>query len=210
MYIPDAFREADQTTLHQVIRDHSFATLVSHSAGALFASHLPLLLDAARGDRGTLRGHMARANPQWRDFNDGAEVLAIFHGPHAYISPSWYETHPAVPTWNYVAVHAYGIPRMIEDRAELLELLKASVQLYESGFEKPWQLDVPEKFLEKMMDMIVGFEIPISRLEGKLKLNQNRPAADRGSVIRELNRSSDPVAIAIAELMAARTPRAGE
>jgi transcriptional regulator len=206
VYIPDAFREADQTTLHQAIRDHGFATLVSHSAGELFASHLPLLLDAVRGDRGTLRGHMARANPQWRDFNDGAEVLAIFHGPHTYISPSWYETHPAVPTWNYVAVHAYGIPRVIEDRAELLGLLKASVQLYESGFEKPWQLDVPQKFLETMMDMIVGFEIPISRLEGKFKLNQNRPAADRRSVIRELNRSSDPVALAIAQLMAARTP----
>lgn len=210
MYIPDAFREADQAVLHQVIRDNSFATLITYGGGAPSASHLPLILDSARGDRGTLRGHMARANPQWRDFKDGAEALAIFQGPHAYISPSWYETHPSVPTWNYVAVHAYGVPRLIEDRAELRDLLKVSVKLYESGFEKPWEFDLPEGFVEKMIDMIVGFEVPIGRLEGKLKLNQNRSAADRRSVIRVLERSPDPVARAIGELMAARTPPAGE
>jgi len=210
VYIPDAFGETDQAALHQLIRDNSFATLIAHSGGALFASHLPLLLDSARGDCGTLRGHMARANPQWRDFKDGAEALAIFQGPHAYISPSWYETHPSVPTWNYVAVHAYGIPRSIEDRAELRDLLTASVRLYESGFEQPWEFDLPEDFAEKMINMIVGFEIPIGRLEGKFKLNQNRSAADRRGVIRALERSPDPVARAIAELMAARTPPAGE
>jgi len=210
VYIPDAFRETDQAVLHQVIRDYSFATLIAHSGGALFASHLPLLLDPARGEHGTLIGHMARANPQWRDFTDGAEVLAIFHGPHAYISPSWYVTHPAVPTWNYVAVHAYGVPRLIEDRAVLRKLLDTMVRLYEGGFEKPWQFDLPERFTETMVDMIVGFEIPITRLEGKFKLNQNRPAADRRSVIPVLERSADPAAREVAGLMMGRTPRAEE
>lgn len=210
MYIPEAFRETDHTVLRHLMRQNSFATLITHRAGELCASHLPLILDPARGERGTLRGHMARANPQWRDFKPEAEALAIFQGPHTYISPSWYETHPSVPTWNYVAVHAYGVPRLIEDRAELRKLLQASVELYEGGFEKPWAFELPEDFVQKMMNMIVGFEIPIGRLEGKFKLNQNRSAADRRAVIRVLERSADPLARAIAELMAARTPSSGE
>ncbi|HTY55958.1 MAG TPA: FMN-binding negative transcriptional regulator [Candidatus Binataceae bacterium] len=209
MYIPDAFRESDPARLHQVIRDYSFATLITHSE-SLVASHVPILLDPARGEHGTLRGHMARANPQWRDFKDDAEVMAIFHGPHTYISPSWYPTHPAVPTWNYVAVHAYGVPRLIEERAALRRLLDDLVRMYESGFEHPWQFDLPQRFTETMIDMIVGFEIPITRLEGKFKLNQNRSAADRRGVIEVLQQSSDPVAREISALMAARTPVAGE
>jgi len=209
LYIPDAFRESDPARLHQVIRDYSFATLITHSE-SLVASHVPILLDPARGEHGTLRGHMARANPQWRDFKDDAEVMAIFHGPHTYISPSWYPTHRAVPTWNYVAVHAYGVPRLIEDRAALRRLLDDLVRMYESGFEHPWQFDLPQRFTETMIDMIVGFEIPITRLEGKFKLNQNRSAADRRGVIEVLQQSSDPVAREISALMAARTPVAGE
>jgi len=209
LYIPDAFRESDPARLHQVIRDYSFATLITHSE-SLVASHVPILLDPARGEHGTLRGHMARANPQWRDFKDDAEVMAIFHGPHTYISPSWYPTHPAVPTWNYVAVHAYGVPRLIEDRAALRRLLDDLVRMYESGFEHPWKFDLPQRFTETMIDMIVGFEIPITRLEGKFKLNQNRSAADRRGVIEVLQQSSDPVAREISALMAARTPVAGE
>ena len=209
MDIPDAFRESDPARLHQVIRDYSFATLITHSE-SLVASHVPILLDPARGEHGTLRGHMARANPQWRDFKDDAEVMAIFHGPHTYISPSWYPTHPAVPTWNYVAVHAYGVPRLIEERAALRRLLDDLVRMYESGFEHPWKFDLPQRFTETMIDMIVGFEIPITRLEGKFKLNQNRSAADRRGVIEVLQQSSDPVAREISALMAARTPVAGE
>ena len=209
MYIPDAFRESDPARLHQVIRDYSFATLITHSE-SLVASHVPILLDPARGEHGTLRGHMARANPQWRDFKDDAEVMAIFHGPHTYISPSWYPTHPAVPTWNYVAVHAYGVPRLIEERAALRRLLDDLVRMYESGFEHPWKFDLPQRFTETMIDMIVGFEIPLTRLEGKFKLNQNRSAADRRGVIEVLQQSSDPVAREISALMAARTPVAGE
>lgn len=205
MYIPDAFRETNLEILHKVIRENSFATLVANCGATMFASHLPLMLDSGRGRHGTLIGHMARANPQWQDFRSAAEVMAIFHGPHAYISPSWYPTEPAVPTWNYVAVHAYGTPKLIEDRGELKHLLKQLVQIYEGGFEKPWQLDLPKKFEETMIDMIVGFEIPIARLEGKFKLNQNRSSADRRAVIKILAQSRDPVAREIAVLMAART-----
>ncbi len=201
MYIPEAFRETDRKALHQLIRQNSFATLITINGGAPLASHIPILLDSGRGDYGTLSAHMARANPQWRDFGDGREALAIFQGPHAYVSPSWYETHPSVPTWNYAVVHAYGIAHPIEDRAELRRLLEASVEFYESGFEKPWAFELPEKFVEKMMDMIVGFEIPISRIEGKFKLSQNRPDGDRRRVERALGESADPVAKAVAELM---------
>ncbi len=202
MYIPDAFRETDRAAMHQLMRQNSFATLITINGGAPLASHLPILLDPDRGEHGTLSAHMARANPQWRDFGDGREALAIFQGPHAYVSPSWYETHPSVPTWNYAVVHAYGIARPIEDRSELRRLLQASVEFYESGFEKPWAFELPEKFVEKMMDMIVGFEIPISRIEGKFKLSQNRPEGDRNLVERTLAESADPVAKAVAELMA--------
>ena len=208
MYIPDAFRETDRKALHQLMRQNSFATLITIDGGVPLASHLPILVDSDRGDHGTLCGHMARANPQWRDFSDGREALAIFQGPHAYVSPSWYETHPSVPTWNYAVIHAYGTARLIDDRSELRKLLQASVQFYESGFEKPWAFELPEKFVEKMMDMIVGFEIPISRIEGKFKLSQNRPPADRRRVERTLGESADPLAKAVAELMVtARGPR---
>lgn len=202
MYIPEAFRETDRKALHQLMRQNSFATLITINGGAPLASHLPILVDSDRGDYGTLRAHMARANPQWRDFGNGHEALAIFQGPHAYVSPSWYETHPSVPTWNYAVVHAYGKARLIDDRAELRSLLESSVRFYESGFEKPWAFELPEKFLEKMMDMIVGFEIPISRIEGKFKLSQNRPESDRRRVKRTLENSADPLAKAVAELMA--------
>jgi len=123
MYLPKPFREDDPARLHALIRAHGFATLISERDGEPFASHLPLLLDAERGPRGTLLGHMARANPQWRSFDQGRAALAIFHGPHCYVSPSWYANAPAVPTWNYAAVHAYGRPRVLEDGGEVRALL---------------------------------------------------------------------------------------
>ncbi len=204
MYIPAVFREDDAERLRAFMRESSFALLVSNNAGQLIATHLPLLLDIARGERGSLLGHMARANPQWRSFRDGAEVLAVFQGPHAYISPSWYETGPAVPTWNYAAVHAYGTPRLIEGEDELHSLLESTVAIYEGGFERPWRLaDQPERYIAGMMQAIVGFEISITRLEGKLKLSQNRSEADRAGVVAGLRRSATPAEPDIAALMEA-------
>jgi transcriptional regulator len=199
MYIPKAFREDDVSTIHTLIREYSFATLVTQHEGVPFATHLPFILDAERGPNGTLLAHMARANPQWHDFNSAQEVLVIFQGPHAYISPSWYEVELSVPTWNYAVVHAYGLPRLIEDQEELYNLLKILIQTHEAQFDKPWPFQLSDDYLQKMTRGIVGFEIEITRLEGKFKLSQNRTETERENVIAALQESSDT--LAVAELM---------
>src|SRR5262245_35101125 len=140
MYVPAHFAEPDLIKLHEAIECYSFATLVSQSGGEPFASHLPLLLDRDRGSCGMLIGHMARANPQWQDAA-GQRVLAVFSGPHAYISPTWYEAEKVVPTWNYVAVHAYGRLELIEDGGEAEGVLRRTIGTYEASQRSPWQLD---------------------------------------------------------------------
>jgi transcriptional regulator len=201
VYIPKAFEETRPEVLHALVRQNSFGILVSHDSGELVASHLPFLLEPERGAYGTLVGHMARANLQWQSFREGAEVLAIFSGPHAYISPSWYEAELAVPTWNYLAVHAYGVPALVEDSASLLRILKAMVRTYESSLSPPWALQLPDDYMARMMKGIVGFEIEITRLEGKLKLGQNRSPADQARVVAALTQQADPLGLQIAELM---------
>ena len=211
MYIPNSFREDDTALLHDLMRRHNFAVLVTQHTpapgagpgGAPFATHLPFLLDPARGPYGTLIAHMARANPQWRDFAAGQEALVIFQGAHAYISPSWYEVVPSVPTWNYAVVHAYGTPRVIEDRAALYDLLTALVDVHEAGLDRPWKMDLPDEYLDRMARAVVGFEIEISRLEGKLKLSQNRAEGDRQRVVAALAHSADPLSVDVAEMMSA-------
>jgi transcriptional regulator len=198
------FRETDQVALHDLMRAYSFATLISQHDGAPYASHLPMLLQADAGPQGTLVGHMARANPQWRDFDPSQEVLTIFQGPHAYVSPSWYETELSVPTWNYAVVHAYGTPRVIEDSAALYDILKAVVQMYEAPFEQPWPFALPEDYVDKMMRAIVGFSISITRLEGKYKLSQNRPPEDQQRVVEALHRQGDELSTDTAALMRPR------
>ena len=174
MYIPAHFREEDISELHGMMRQNGFAVFVTAAAGIPFATHLPVLLDAEPSPYGTLRGHIARANPQWRDFETGAEALMIFSGPHAYISPTWYETQPSVPTWNYTAVHAYGIPRLVSDE-ELQSSLFDLTAFYEANLPTPWTPDeLSEDYLEKMSRALVGFKMVITRLEGKRKLSQNR------------------------------------
>lgn len=202
MYIPQHFREDRHDVLHDLIEAYSFATVVS--AGAeLVADHVPVLIDRARGPLGTLRGHFAKANGHWRVLA-GAPALAIFQGPHAYISPTWYETPVSVPTWNYVAVHAYGTPRLIADEATLRALIADIVRTYEARFERPWSLDrLPAEMVARSMAQIVGFEIPIERLEGKWKLNQNRSAADRKGAIRGLRAGGSPLGVDVARLMEA-------
>ena len=201
MYIPKAFREDDMSTLHTLMHEYSFATLITLHEGVPFATHLPFILDAQRGPNGTLLAHMARANQQWHDFKSSQEVLVIFQGPHAYISPSWYEVELSVPTWNYAVVHAYGLPRFIEDQGELYELLKALIQTHEAHFERPWPFKLPDVYLQKMMRGIVGFEIQITRLEGKFKLSQNRSEVERENVIAALQETSDMLNRDVAELM---------
>ena len=204
MYLPKSFQIEDLAELHGFMRAYNFASLVTQHQGAPFASHLPFLLDAERGPHGTLLAHMARANPQWRDFANTGEVLVIFQGPHAYISPSWYETHPSVPTWNYAVVHASGVPRIVDEHATLRRMLERLVDTHEAGFAQPWRMDLPPDYLDKMMRAVVGFEIEITRLEGKLKLSQNRSEEDRQQVAQALGQSEHPLDHDVAELMETR------
>jgi transcriptional regulator len=203
MYIPNSFREDDARELHELIRQYNFGILVTQHEGAPFATHLPFLIDASRGQHGVLLAHMARANPQWRDFAGGGEALAIFQGPHTYISPSWYEVAPSVPTWNYAVVHAYGTPRIVDDHGELYRMLQRLVHTHESPRESPWPMDLPDEYMDRMMRAVVGFEIEITRLEGKHKLSQNRPANDRRRVTEALGASGDTLDRAVAEMMRA-------
>ncbi len=200
MYVPPAFRESNLPALHEFIDHHSFGLLVSSHDGSPFATHLPLLLDRASGALGTLVGHVARANPQWEQC-PGQEVLAVFSGPHAYISPTWYEVVPAVPTWNYVAVHAYGRVRLVEDEAGLLAIVRRSVEVYERSMPRPWSLGETDAFVGRMLKQIVGFRVEIERIEGKWKLNQNHPAERREIIIRALSERGDENSTAIAALM---------
>jgi transcriptional regulator len=200
MYIPAAFAESDVAKLQDAIERYSFAILTSGAADGLMASHLPLLVDRTSGPHGTLLGHMARASGHWRAAA-GQPVLALFSGPHAYISPRWYQAPQTVPTWNYVAVHAYGQLEVIEDEDAALELLQRTVRFYESPQTQPWELNELPQFVEKLVRQIVAFRIPIERLEGKWKLNQNRPSEQRARVIDELSRQATDDARAIAELM---------
>jgi transcriptional regulator len=181
MYIPTAFRADDRAALYDLIERHGFGTLVTVVDGSPFATHLPFVLDR---DRAVLLGHVARANPHARALA-GAEALVIFQGPHAYVSPSWYATAPAVPTWNYAAVHVYGTAGLL-DEPRLLDLLERLVRQYESVRERPWTMDLPADYRQKMVRAVVGFEVPLARVEGKFKLSQNRPAEDRAGVIRAL------------------------
>ena len=178
MYVPAPFKEADPDKLFDLIEKHSFGLLVSAYDGDPSATHLPFLLDRAVAPMGCLIGHMARANPQWRQA-EGKMVLTIFSGPHAYISPTWYETENVVPTWNYVAVHAYGTFRAIHEHDELTEIVRRSVSFFEAPMPKPWKFDSESETSKKLVHAIVGFRIEIDRIEGKWKLNQNHPAERR-------------------------------
>jgi transcriptional regulator len=210
VYVPKAFDASDRTWCHALIEAESFGILVSVDDGGLpFATHLPFLLERDRGPHGTLLGHVARANPHWRQFA-GPKSLAIFAGPHAYVSPSWYAVHPSVPTWNYVAVHAYGTPVVIEDPGRIRALLSRLVATHEAGLPAPWSVDaLPEDYRAGMERGIVAFEMPIERLEGKAKLSQNRGSDDRARVRAALAASDDRLATAVAALMENRLTTGG-
>ena len=199
MYIPATHAETDPARLHEFMRRNSFATLVSRSQTSMIASHLPLLLDVEAGSKGVLLGHMARANSQWRDIN--GEVLVIFNGPHVYVSPTWYESAATVPTWNYVAVHTYGTVHVVEDRGALLDILRRSVDTFESPRPNPWAFDESASHVDHLIHSIVGFRIEITDLQGKWKLSQNHPEERRRRVIDALEKQSDDDSRRIAAMM---------
>jgi transcriptional regulator len=204
MYLPRSFQEQDSERLLGLMRRFSFATLVTAQDGVPFASHLPFLVEPGAEGPGRLLSHMARPNPQWRAFAEDRDVLVIFQGPHTYVSPSWYVTEPNVPTWNYAVVHAYGRPRVIEEPSESLRILRELVSTYESGFEKPWSMERVGDYAQRLLPGIVAFEIRLSRLEGKFKLNQNRAPEDRRAVMEQLEKSGDPEQRAVGALMRER------
>ena len=205
MYLPSYFEESDRETLYGVIRANNFGLLITVVDGAPFVTHLPFLLE---GDR--LVAHMARANPQWRSFGQG-EALCVFQGPHAYVSPRWYAGTRLVPTWNYVAVHVYGAPRIVEDPSAVRDQQARLVAAHEAGAATPWTMDgLPESHLVGQLRAIVAFEMPIARIEGKFKLNQNRTAEDRAGVIDALGQSAHPGDQDMATLMAAREASLGQ
>lgn len=200
MYIPTSFNVTDQATLHDFMRANSFATVITAQNGKPFASHLPLFFDSGRGSHGALIGHTARANPQWQEMQAG-EVLVTFNGPHAYVSPSWYEAKSmVVPTWNYMAVHAYGKARILSQE-ELEQALRKLVDSYEGAYEQPWRLEMTQEMREKMLGAIVGFEIVLGSIEGKFKLSQNRSVADRKRVMTQLAGQTDAQSLLVAEQM---------
>ena len=199
MYVPQPFAVNDLPTLHGFMRRYSFATLVTQHGSAPFASHVQVVLDDVSGAQGKLIGHLARGNPQCEDFVSGAEVLAIFHGPHAYVSPVWYEPNPmVVPTWNYMAVHAYGRARMLSGEA-LERALMRQVDGNEQEQEARWRLEITQPMRERLLPGIMGFEIELSRIEGKFKLSQNRSEQDRRNVADQLVRT--PLGKEVAEQM---------
>jgi transcriptional regulator len=205
MYIPDAFAETDLATRHDFIEQHSFGLLASQVDGLPFATHLPFLLERTTGPYGCLIGHMARANPQWNQLNHQT-TLAIFSGPHAYISPTWYEAENVVPTWNYIAVHVYGRAEVMEDRAKILDIVQRSVSVYEKSMPRPWSFDGNATFVERLLTQIVAFRIRIDKIEGKWKLNQNHPVERRKKVVQELTDRGGEDSLAIAALMQKRLP----
>lgn len=206
MYVPKPFEETDVSVLHQLILAHPLGALVTLTHHGLDANHIPFLVRAAPAPLGTLHGHMARANPLWRDFSRDVEALVIFQGPETYISPSWYpskkEHGEVVPTWNYAVVHVHGSLRVIDDPVWMRAHLEELVTRCEAGRPIPWKMtDAPAEYIERMIRAIVGLEIPIQRLIGKWKVSQNRAARDREGVIEGLAGEGTERALAMADLV---------
>jgi transcriptional regulator len=206
MYVPKAFEENRIPVLHGFMRTHPFVSLITLGKAGLVASHVPMVLEAAESEEGILRGHLSRANPQWRDFLPDVQALVVFSGPDHYITPSWYEekrtSGKVVPTWNYAVVHAYGFLKTIEDAGWLRTHLESLVAIHEAPFAGPWKVsDAPAEYVASQVKGIVGLELRIERLEGKWKLNQNRSKADRRGVVDGLGDLDTPESVAMKALV---------
>lgn len=204
MYQPPVFAETDPDALYRLIRENPFAVLVTCDRDrSVEANHIPMILQADEGADGVLRGHVSRANPLWRDYDPTVDALAIFQGPHHYVTPSWYPSKAAhgrvVPTWNYAVVHARGPMTIVEDPARLRVHVRALTDAREAGRTAPWKVgDAPAGFIEKQLQGIVGLELRIGRIEGKWKMSQNREAGDRAGVVRGLGAEGSDMAARVA------------
>jgi transcriptional regulator len=198
MYTPPSFKQEDIAVLREMMSQIGFISLITHTVNGLVATQAPVLFDASGGEHGMLRGHIARANPQWKTADEG-EAMAIFLGPNGYVSPQWYaskrEHGRVVPTWNYVAIHAHGQVRFSEDRDLLRDIVTQLTDLHEAKFEQPWKVsDSPSDYIDAMLNAIIAFEMPISRIESSWKLSQNRSEADRVGAMEGLLSRGCPVA----------------
>jgi transcriptional regulator len=206
VYLPSLFHEIQTSLLHELMRAHPLATLVTMAADDLVADHIPMQVHSAPAPHGMLRGHVARANPLWRQHPAGREALVVFQGPHAYVSPAFYPTKrltgEVVPTWNYAVVHVHGMLRFIHDPDALLGLVTSLTDTHEAARAAPWQVsDAPARYIGRMLGEIVGFELLITRMTGKWKVSQNRNAADRQGVVDGLRSAADESSRAIADLV---------
>ncbi len=199
MYTPSHFKQEDLSAIHEAMRRIGYVSLVTNTAHGLVATQAPVLLDAEGSEHGVLRGHIARANLQWKDTPERTEALAIFTGANAYISPSWYATKrehgKVVPTWNYIAIHAYGEIHFSDDRTQLLDIVTRLTEAHESSFQRPWKVsDAPAEYIEGLLRAIVAFEMKITRIESAWKLSQNRSDADRAGAMAGLHDRGEEVA----------------
>jgi len=206
MYIPRHNEEKRVPVMRALIVSHPLATLVTLATTGLFASHIPMVLEEDGSEFGVLKGHISRANPQWRDFNPGVEALAIFAGHQHYITPTWYpgtyEHGKEVPTWNYVVVHAYGPLKVIQDEQWLLTNVEKLTSIHEAGSPVPWKVsDAPVDFIQSQLKGIVGLELPIRKLEGKWKVSQNRTEQERDGVVEGLGKLNTPESLAMKALV---------
>jgi transcriptional regulator len=206
MYLPPAFREDDLPTIHAEMRKIQLATLVTATANCLVATHLPLMLDSAAGEYGTLYGHVARGNTQWRESLPEMEGLAIFTASDAYVTPNWYpskqETGRVVPTWMYAAIHAYGKVRFIDDAEWLRNFVTRLTDKHEANNAQPWKVtDAPPAYVDAQLARIIGVELPISRVEGKWKFDQRSSEQDRSGVLAGLEASGTPANLQAASVM---------
>src|SRR4051794_15663048 len=203
MYLPPLNRVEDRQSINAFIHEHGFATLITNSGGKVVASHLPVLFNE---NANVLRSHMARANEQWRHFEECEDVLCIFPGPHAYISPSWYVHQHTVPTWNYAVVHVYGKPALVGE-TELKQIVLDTTAKFESKMPQPWTVPLSEKEIAAMLKAIVGFKIDIVRVEAKFKLGKNRSPEDQEKMLRTLQAAPDEESRALARFIVARRER---
>jgi transcriptional regulator len=200
MYIPKAFEVNEIRKLVNFIKDNSFGILFTQNENGPFATHLPFLINESKYDNGVLLSHMAKANPHWKDLGD-EEVLVVFSGPHAYISPSWYGESNTVPTWNYVAVHVYGEFKVIDDKEEAKKIIEDTVNFYESSLPNPWLVNFEDKFINELMNGLVTFEIKINKVEGKWKLSQNHSIQRQQNLVNGLLSSNKYNSLEIAKLI---------
>lgn len=200
MYLPKHYAVTDRQQLHDFIKGNGFGILFSGNGPEPVASHLPFILDESAGEQGTLLSHMAGANRQWRHA-DGQQVLTVFQGPHTYVSPTWYQDPETVPTWNYVAVHVYGILKVVQDQERIQNILARITDYYEASLPQPWQAEFTSEYAQQMVKRIVAFEIEIDKMQGKWKLNQNHPEERRRRVVDVLKTMPDDNSRGIVTLM---------